>query len=155
LFYRINVVPVELPPLRERREDIPVLADHFLAGAARRMGVTKKTITPPAMERLLGHPFRGNIRELQNLMERCALLIEGPLIEEDSLSLGHPTNNSEVPIPEVQGDLSIKRATRELERKLIVQALKNAHGRKGKAAEMLEISTRALLYKIKEYNILE
>ena len=157
LFYRLNVFALHLPALRERREDIPLLVEHFLARMNARMGLAVTSASPEAMRVLVDYDWPGNVRELENSIERAVVLCEGPDIEVDALPerLRHtiaPTLATSQLEPEGD-DLSIKRASRRSEEALIRRALQKTHGNRTRAAELLEISHRALLYKIKEYGI--
>jgi two-component system response regulator AtoC len=155
LFWRLNVVAIQLPPLRERAGDILVLARHFLAKYARlRAGEPLSGISPEALEAMSSYRWPGNVRELEHAIERAAVLCEGPEIREEDLPervRGAPPAEPQLAPPE--GTLSIKRATRAMEEQLIRRALEQTHGNRTRAAEVLEISYRALLYKIKEYGL--
>jgi len=155
LFWRLNVVAIKLPPLRERAGDIPVLAAHFLAKYARlRSGEPVKGISEEALEAMATYGWPGNVRELEHAVERAVVLSEGPELREEDLPeriRGGGTAASRVAVPE--GTLSIKRATRAMEEQLIRTALEQTRGNRTRAAEVLEISYRALLYKIKEYGL--
>jgi two-component system response regulator AtoC len=157
LFYRLNVFALHLPALRERREDIPLLVEHFLARMNARMGLAVSSASPEAMRVLVEYDWPGNVRELENSIERAVVLCEGPHIEVDALP--ERLRRTIAPAPaaprgEPEGDdLSIKRASRRSEEALIRRALLKTHGNRTRAAELLEISHRALLYKIKEYGI--
>ncbi len=155
LFWRLNVVAIKLPPLRERAGDIPVLAAHFLAKYARlRSGDPVKRISEEALEAMGAYPWPGNVRELEHAIERAVVLSEGPEIREEDLPeriRGGGTAAPQVQVP--GGSLSIKQATRIIEEQLIRRALEQTRGNRTRAAEMLEISYRALLYKIKEYGL--
>ncbi len=153
LFYRLNVLPIRLPPLRERREDIPLLVEHFLSQHNERLGTKVSKVAAPAMKLLLDYGWRGNVRELENTMERAVVLTgEGTITTE---ALPAAIVNADHSLESlVQGeDLSIKRATRELERILIERALKQTRGNRTRACELLDISHRTLLYKIKDYDL--
>jgi two-component system response regulator AtoC len=154
LFYRLDVVEVRLPPLRERPEDVPALAAHFLARHARlRPELAGMRLSDEAREALLAHRWPGNVRELEHALERAVVLADGPVIREEDLP---ETVRSPPPSPQpsrLQGTLSIKRETRALEEQLIRAALERTGGNRTRAAELLELSYRALLYKIKEYGI--
>ncbi len=154
LYYRLNVVPVGVPPLRDRGGDIVALAQHFLEKAAVRLGTGRKHLSQGAKTALLAHTWPGNVRELQNLMERLVILTDAEEIGVEDLPFPHRAPQDLLGEVIQPGDLSIKRSVRRLEKILIVRALEKTGGRRGKAAKLLEISTRALLYKIKEYNIL-
>jgi two-component system, NtrC family, response regulator AtoC len=153
LFYRLNVLPIRLPPLRERREDIPLLVDHFLARHNKKLETQVTGVAAAAMKLLLDYGWRGNVRELENTMERAVVLTGEGQIGVDAL----PTAivKAEQGLEKLfQGeDLSIKRATRQLEKILIERALKQTRGNRTRACELLDISHRTLLYKIKDYGL--
>jgi two-component system response regulator AtoC len=153
LFYRINVVRIQLPELRERREDLPVLVRHFLGHFNERLGTAITGVTPPAMRLILDYAWPGNVRELENVVERAMVLAEGPEIGVEQLpqlqGAGVPASVS----ASGESDLSVKHHTEALERTLITQALAKTGGNRTRAAKLLDLSHRALLYKIKEYGI--
>ncbi|MGD0837737.1 MAG: sigma-54 dependent transcriptional regulator [Polyangia bacterium] len=154
LYYRLNVFSLHLPALRERREDIPLLVEHFIGRMKTRMGLAVGGASPEAMRRLIDYGWPGNVRELENCIERAIVLCEGSCIDIDTLPehiRASAIANPEAPAPD--GDLSIKRASRRSEEVLIRRALQKTRGNRTRAAELLEISHRALLYKIKEYGI--
>ncbi len=148
LYYRLNVVPVQVPPLRDRSEDIPQLARFFAERHAARHQ-RSVALSEVAIETLARQPWPGNVRELENVIERALVLADGPAI--DHAFLGTVMNVR----PEKPDDreLSIKKATRSLEQDLIRRALGVTQGNRTNAAKLLEISHRALLYKMKEYGI--
>lgn len=156
LFYRLNVVPIRIPALRERPEDIPELAEHFLRRTCERLGVTRLTgFAPDAMRALMAYAWPGNVRELENLIERAVVLSDTTEITLDAL----PEHIAEGADSDVQRSvmnlvgLSVKRNSRTLERTLISRALEETDQNRTRAARLLEISHRALLYKLKEYNL--
>jgi two-component system, NtrC family, response regulator AtoC len=158
LFYRLNVFALHLPALRERREDIPLLVEHFISRMNARMGLAVTGATPEALKMLVDYDWPGNVRELENCVERAIVLCEGANIDVDVLperiSVRTPAASREtVEVAGDDGDLSIKRASRRSEEVLIRRALQKTRGNRTRAAELLEISHRALLYKIKEYGI--
>ncbi len=157
LFYRLNVFTLHLPALRERREDIPLLAEHFLARMNARMGMAVMGVTPEAMRLLVAHDWPGNVRELENSIERAIVLCEGSHIEVEALPerlrLVATAPAAAPPNGPDDDNLSIKRASRRSEEALIRRALLKTRGNRTRAAELLEISHRALLYKIKEFGI--
>jgi two-component system response regulator AtoC len=157
LFYRLNVVALRLPPLRERCEEIEPLARRFLARHAARLGIPEKPLSAPALQLLLGWRWPGNVRELENALERALVLSEGPEIEPEALpeELRASAAPSGPPLAPAEGDLSVKRAQRALEADLIRRALERTGGNRTRAAELLELSPRALLYKIRDYGIAE
>jgi two-component system response regulator AtoC len=153
LFYRLNVVNVRLPALRERPDDVPALVDHFLVKYRRlRPDAPLEGVSPQALEVLRSHRWPGNVRELEHAVERAVVLADGPLIEEDDLP--DEVRVAPVPAPLAPGrDLSVKRAFRSLDEQFIRAALERTGGNRTRAAELLDLSYRALLYKIKEYGI--
>ncbi len=158
LFYRLNVFALHLPALRERREDIPLLVEHFLARMNARMGLSVTGASAEAMRLLEDYAWPGNVRELENCVERAIVLCEGSQIEVDTLperllraAGSPPATAADAAVSD--DDLSIKRASRRSEEALIRRALLKTRGNRTRAAELLEISHRALLYKIKEYGI--
>jgi two-component system response regulator AtoC len=155
LLYRLDVVAIRLPPLRERREDVEALAAHFLARHARlRPEIGELRLSEEAREALLAHRWPGNVRELEHALERAVVLADGAVVREEDL----PDAVRAAAVPpaaalEPDGTLSVKRATRALEERLIRAALERTGGNRTRAAELLELSYRALLYKIKDYGI--
>jgi two-component system, NtrC family, response regulator AtoC len=151
LFYRLAVVPLTVPPLRERRRDVLPLATHFLAihNARHRRDVT---LTEEALAVLERHSWPGNVRELENVLERALVLCDGSELTADFIESMLPSRGAP-PASGDPADLSIKKATRFLEEDLIRRALEATHGNRTYASRLLEISHRALLYKIKEYGI--
>jgi two-component system response regulator PilR (NtrC family) len=157
LFYRINVIPIALPPLRERREDIPLLADFFLAKYNEQMGKTISGVSRQAMELLVAHDWPGNIRELENVLERAVALEATPTVLPDSLP---PTVRGEVTRAGTQpveglpdGGFDLEAHVKEIEMNYIAEALKRAGGVQVKAAELLGMSFRSFRYYVKKYNL--
>lgn len=153
LFYRLNVLPVHLPPLRERKEDIPLLVEHFIHKYNEQHRLNTEGAAEDVLARLLEYSWPGNVRELENAIERAMILAQGKKIEADCLP-------SEVlgTRPSWKKDLwgdeySIKKASRIMEEELIRKALKKTGGNRSHAVKILEISHPALLTKIKEYGI--
>jgi two-component system response regulator AtoC len=153
LFYRLNVIQVHLPPLRERREDIPALVEHFIARTGGKLGLAIEGASPEAMKLLLEYPWPGNVRELENTIERAMVLSDGPRIEVEGLPERLRENQDRIRQTLQSGELSIKKTTRIIEEELIRKALRETGGNRTNAAKILEISHRALLYKIKEFGI--
>ncbi len=154
LFYRLNVLQVTVPPLRERKDDIPLLADHFLVRYGERLERPGMSISRDALRVLMDYDWPGNVRELENSIERAIVLADGPHIEVAGLPerIRDP-HASDAPSMILGDDLSIKKATLAIERELIKRALERTSGNRTKAAELLEISHRALLYKLKDYGL--
>jgi len=160
LYYRLNVLPLRIPPLRERPEDIPLLVEHFLRTTNQRhvdAGLTTdplvRGLTPEAMDILMKYPWPGNVRELENTIERCVVLAEGSLIGLDALPDKIRANTDPIRQSLQSGELSIKKTNRIIEEELIRRALEKTGGNRTNASKVLEISHRALLYKLKEYGI--
>ncbi|MBW2295039.1 MAG: sigma 54-interacting transcriptional regulator, partial [Deltaproteobacteria bacterium] len=152
LYYRLNVMQLAIPPLRERKEDIPLLCDHFLAHFRDSLGKPVRSIADDALERLTNYPWPGNVRELQNVIERSVILADGA-----RLGIAHlPINIVEADSQVTHGNsrcFGMKRARRRFEIDLIRRALRETNGNRTHAAKLMEISHRALLYKIKEYGL--
>ncbi|MBI5511164.1 MAG: sigma-54-dependent Fis family transcriptional regulator [Deltaproteobacteria bacterium] len=153
LYYRLNVLQLRIPPLRERKDDIPLLVDHFVAKYGARLSRETMTVSKDALRVLMDHGWPGNVRELENTIERAMVLADSERIEVDNLPEKLREERAAVPIPILGDDLSIKKATLTIERELIRRALEKTGGNRTRAAELLEISHRALLYKIKEYGL--
>jgi len=153
LYYRLNVLTISLPPLRQRPEDIPYLCRNFLERFNAKMGKSVEGIAPPAMVALIEHSWPGNVRELENVMERAVLLAEDAWLGLEHLppALAAHSRNPQGETG-VEG-LSLKMAQRVMERKLIRQALEKTRGNRTRAARLLEISHPSLLSKIKTYNL--
>jgi two-component system response regulator AtoC len=156
LFYRLNVLPITIPPLRERKEDIPLLVTHFINKYSQSMDKNVAGITPKALDTLINYKWYGNVRELENTIERAIVLTEGENIEFENLPIEIQSFQDQMqPAPLAEEEYSIKKASKFLEMNLIKKALKKTKGNHTHAAKLLEISHRALLYKIKEYQIVE
>jgi two-component system response regulator AtoC len=153
LYYRVNVVGVKMPPLRERREDIPELALHFVRRHGARLGHDAATIDPAAMRLLRDHSWPGNVRELENVIERALVLSGGATIGAEHLTELVQLPRRAAEASSAEGDLSVKRRTEELERRLIRRALERTRGNRTRAARLLDLSHRALLYKIRDYGL--
>ncbi|HKP15315.1 MAG TPA: sigma-54 dependent transcriptional regulator [Gemmatimonadaceae bacterium] len=151
LYYRVNVVRIHLPALRERSEDIPELVRHFVDRFNRRLGLHVTGVTAAAMRALVEYPWPGNVRELENIVERAMVLTDGPQLDIPQLpTLAAPSVRPDGASPL---DLSVKRRTEELERVLIKEALERTRGNRTRAAKLLDLSHRALLYKIRDYGL--
>ncbi len=151
LFYRINVVTLSIAPLRERTEDIAPLVRHFLVRHAERLGVPAPEISVAALRALEEHLWPGNARELENAVERALVLSGGERVDAGHLP---STVSSRAPVALAPAeDLSVKRQTARLERELIQRALERTRGNRTRAAQLLELSHRALLYKIRNYGL--
>jgi two-component system nitrogen regulation response regulator NtrX len=148
LFFRLNVVPIELPPLRERRGDIPLLVEHFLGEFAAEYGQAPKTITREALKKLAEHDWPGNIRELRNLIERLVIMTPSDTIEGGAVTLEGP------PAGENYLDVRTLREARDLfEKNYITKKLKENNWNISRTAEVIEIERSNLHRKIKSYRI--
>jgi two-component system response regulator PilR (NtrC family) len=158
LFYRINVIPVRLPPLRERTDDIPLLTEHFLAKYAAQMGKAINSVAADAMKCLQTYGWPGNIRELENAVERAVALERSAAIRLSSLP--EHVQNGIVPgaapgrdtgLPD--SGFQLEQHVQDIEREYLVEALRRANGVKSRAAELLGISFRQFRYLSKKYNL--
>jgi two-component system response regulator PilR (NtrC family) len=149
LYYRLNVIPIQLPPLRERQEDIPILTKHFIEKYSREFGKEIRTISAYALELLMQYPFPGNIRELQNIIERSVALETSNIILPENLVLSKDLGQGEVTaIPELtDAGLNLNEELARFEKLLIEKALEKAGGSKTRAAELLKISYDSLHYR--------
>jgi len=159
LFYRINVIPIRLPALRERIEDIPLLAEHFVARFATQMGKSVHSISGTALACLKAYSWPGNIRELENAMERAVALERTPSILVDSLpeQLRGATAASAHSAPQAESfpenGFDLEQHVQHIEREYIAEALRRAGGVKVKAAELLGMSFRSFRYYMKKYDL--
>jgi len=150
LFYRLSVIPIELPPLRDRPEDIPLLVEHFLAKHAQRVGRRIEGIEPAALERLSAYRWPGNVRELENAIERAVVLAAGPVIAAASISMVEPPPGAG---PGVLPSVRLHENVEWAEQESVRRALRQAGGVKKDAAELLGISQRALSYYLGKYRV--
>jgi DNA-binding NtrC family response regulator len=155
LYYRLNVVRIRVPPLRERPADIPLLARTFLRRVSTGAGREVRELSPAALELLKSQTWPGNVRQLENAIERAVLMCSGSVLRVEDLpeELGSAMSLDAGDSSHEPVDLSIKRRTAWLERDLITQALGRTGGNRSKAARLLDISYKALLYKIRDYGI--
>ena len=151
LFYRLNVIPLVLPPLRERREDVPVLVEHFLRKHAHRSGRKIEQIREEALARLNAYDWPGNVRELENTIERAVVLSGGPVIEARDITMPGVTGPTSAGLPSQELRSNVEWA----ERQSVQQALVRAGGVKKDAATLLGISQRALSYYLAKYRVEE
>jgi two-component system response regulator AtoC len=150
LFYRLSVIPIELPPLRERTEDIPLLVEHFLQKHAQRVGRRIDGIEPAALERLSAYRWPGNVRELENAVERAVVLAAGSVIDAAAISVAEPPGAAAAAgLPSLRLHANVEWAEQESVRR----ALRQAGGVKKDAAEILGISQRALSYYLGKYRM--
>jgi len=153
LYYRLNVVPLQLPPLRERPGDVELLARHFVQKLAPRIGRAVSTVSPEALELLLRHPWPGNVRELENVIEQALVFAEGEAIRPQDLPEGLRKAPAPAALPVPTGDKSLTDILEDLERQLILAAYEKARGVKAETARLLGIKPSALYYKLEKYGI--
>ncbi|MCA1816061.1 MAG: sigma-54 dependent transcriptional regulator [Acidobacteria bacterium] len=162
LYFRLAVFPVEIPSLRERGDDVVLLARHFAAQLGKELRGREASLTDDAISALRAHPWQGNVRELENAIERACILADSTTLDARDLGLGaHGRARAEDSPPEISSDLDLSgtlaeaadRAVRSVERRKIADALRGAGGNKTRAAESLGVSYKTLLTKIKDYGL--
>jgi len=149
LFYRLNVVPIQIPPLRERKEDIPLLVEHFL----RKISNQPRKVSPEAMRIFMGYPWKGNVRELENIIERIALLTEKEEITPADLPneiLGYTGDTREIPELTETG-IDIDAIIGDIEKRYLLKALEKSGGVKKEAAKLLNLSFRSFRHRLSKY----
>jgi DNA-binding NtrC family response regulator len=155
LFYRLNVVRVDLPPLRERREDIPSLVAHFLDRYRRTPGAGVTRISDEAMQRILAYDWPGNVRELENVIQRAVVMCSGDVIGPADIELsGTGATAAGLDFAQlVRDQVPLKQVLSDVERDMIAEALRQADGNRSKAARALHIYRRLLYQKMEEYGL--
>jgi len=158
LYYRLNVIQIPLPPLRERPEDIPLLVHHFLEKHATEFGKPIEGASEEAMQALAAYSFPGNVRELENVVERALVMAEGPQLEaEDLPRMGQEMRgmavdaDGDAELPD--GGVDLTRVVEGMEEKLLRKAVEQAQGVKAEAARLLGLKPSALYYKLEKYGI--
>ncbi len=149
LYYRLNVVPIEIPPLRERKQDIPFLAEHFVEKLAADTGSRVESITQAAIERLMTYHWPGNVRELENVIERSLVMCSGSTLDAADIKMDVPRSRA------ASGELSLPEGMSldQYQQELIRQALKKADGNKSQAARLLGLTRNALRYRLTQMGI--
>lgn len=150
LFYRLNVVTINVPPLRERREDIRPLIEHFLRRYAKENGKRIGGVSREAMDLLLRYNYPGNVRELENIVERAVVITRDTVIQSGDLPFGLRSKES-APLEQAEEKKGLRAAVESLERHLIEKAMLEARFNQSKAAKVLGLSERMLRYKLKKY----
>jgi len=155
LYYRLDVIPIRLPPLRDRREDIPLLVDHFLTKKCREINLPLRRLTPEAIEVMCNYPWPGNVRELENIVERTVVLVDSVEVGPNDVPLSHEGMRTSTASPSADSDgpFPLNDQLESLEKELIAQAMEEAGGVKTRAAELLGIKTSALYYKLDKYGV--
>ena len=153
LFYRLNVIPIHLPPLRERREDIPPLVAHFIQKISAELGKSVRGVTPEALAILEQHRWPGNIRELENVIERALVLGSGEILEAGALpaDLQRPHDGPDVPLEIPPDGLDLETTLDRIEHRYIQMALTRTGGVQTRAAELLRVSFRQFRYKLQKH----
>ena len=169
LFFRLNVIPIKLPPLRERKEDIPLLTQFFLKRICEREGIEEKKFTSQAIKALLNYPWPGNIRELENFVERVVILSENNIIGVEDLSLSTLSSKLQIresltedkdmlikylSLPQISEDgIELNKLLKEIEVYYLKKALELSKGVKTKAAKLLGLNRTTFIEKLKKYNL--
>jgi DNA-binding NtrC family response regulator len=154
LYYRINVVTMKIPPLRERRDDIPVLIEHFIKRFAQQNRKKLAGMSREARDLLLRYDYPGNVRELENIMERAVVISRGPVLAIEDLPFQQPAAPAEIEGAAADGQHGeLHQALEELERRMIQEALLKADFNQTRAAGLLGLSERMLRYKLKKYGL--
>ncbi len=159
LYYRLNVVHIAMPPLRDRREDIPLLAGHFLRRFSRDLGRDLRAMAPETLEALMGYPFPGNVRELENIIERAVTFESSEILSPETLPphvlRGHAPGKGPLPA-EIQlpgNGIDLEEMLATIERAMLCEALKRTQGNQTEAAKLLQISFRSIRYKVRKYSL--
>ena len=155
LYYRLNVFLISLPPLRERKEDIPLLAEHFLQQYSRALGKGIHAISPEAFALLIEHDWRGNVRELENAVEHAVIVEKGSVILPSSLPMNLSKSNGADPDPELAAELGLREKLNLLERQILLDTLFRANWIKKHAAALLKIDARNLPYLLHKHHLSE
>jgi two-component system response regulator HydG len=162
LFYRLHVIPLTLPPLRSRKEDIPLLVNHFIEKLAERTASPARAASPEAIRKLAEYAWPGNVRELENVIERALVLADGEELQADDIpplgasprgTLGSDVQNGDGPVELPLDGVDLNRAVEGMEERLLRQALERAAGVKAEAARLLGLKPSALYYKLEKYGI--
>jgi len=158
LYYRLNVIPIKIPPLRDRKEDIPLLTEYFIEEYSKEFGKEIKKISPYALQLLMEYPFPGNVRELQNIVERSVALETGNIILPESLVMsdkGDPDSESVSDVDFGEEGINLNDEMKRIEKLFIEKALKKANYSKTKAARYLNVSYDSFLYRLEKLDIKE
>ncbi len=153
LYYRLNVVPINIPPLRERKEDIPFLAIFFVQKLSKDLGAQAREISPAAIDRLIDHPWPGNVRELENTIERSLVLASGEVLQPSDIRLEAPRGHSHSATSQQVPFLPEGETLEHWEQSMIREALRRANGNKSRAARMLGLTRNALRYRLSQMGL--
>lgn len=152
LYYRLNVIPIRIPPLRERKEDIPLLVEHFIS----EFSAAKRQISPDALKLLMAYPWKGNVRELENTLERALLMTDKEELTADDIPLETSvwSSNETKGLPEMTRDgIDLDGIVENIERRYLLEALRMANGVRTDAAKLLNLSFRSFRHRLQKYNI--
>jgi two-component system, NtrC family, response regulator AtoC len=158
LFYRLSIIPIQIPPLRERKEDIPLLVEHFIQRYSTQFRKKVGQVSPDGMKLMMDYSWPGNIRELKNAIERAMILVDKDRIDVAHLPIRISDPNSASPMPRASGNSLVHLPSEgagleEIEKTLLEQALQYSHGNKTRASKLLKISRDTLRYKVKKHNL--
>jgi Nif-specific regulatory protein len=155
LYYRLNVFPIYIPPLRDRKGDLRELTDLFLESACKENGVALKTLSEGAYRKIMEYPWPGNVRELENVIMRAVALCEAPMIYEDYLALDEfeTTEDVEETLSELSDEKTLKEKMDQVEKQLILKAIDKCGGNNQEAIKMLGMSKTAFYEKLKKYGL--
>lgn len=153
LYYRLNVVPINVPPLRERKEDIPFLAMHFVKKISQDLGAGERTLSPAAMDRLISHSWPGNVRELENTIERSMVLTSSEILQPGDIRLEAPRNSQASTSTQQMPVLPEGETLDHWEQMIIREALRRANNNKSQAARMLGLTRNALRYRLSQMGL--
>ncbi len=158
LFYRLSVIPIVIPPLRERKEDVPLLVEHFIYRYNQQFRKAVKGITSEGMKLMMNYSWPGNVRELKNAIERAMILVDRDMIDIPHLPIRIAEPASVAPLSHASGEYPVKlpregAGLEDIERELIRQALEYTNSNKTKASKLLRISRDTLRYKVKKYDL--
>ena len=153
LYYRLNVIPIKIPPLRDRKEDIPLLTEYFIEEYSREFGKEIKKISPYALQLLMKYPFPGNVRELKNIIERSVALETGNIILPETLVISEEDSGPVAHIDFEEGEIDLNEEMKRIEKLFIEKALKKANNSKTKAARYLNVSYDSFLYRLEKLDI--
>ncbi|MCU0644623.1 MAG: sigma-54 dependent transcriptional regulator, partial [bacterium] len=156
LFYRLNIVTITVPSLRERKEDIPLLVEHFIDKYNKRLAMNVTSVSQSAMSYLMDYPWPGNVRDLENAIQSAMILVQGDTIRVEDLPLrlrGYPEISDEL-MPSEQGlEAQVLELTNKIEKELIIKALEKCNQNRTNTAELLKVSRKTLFNKMKQYGL--